>query len=513
MSLNVRRSYRPFKLSTIIIILCAYCVSVSCEKVYPSSIATPNQEFRRKKIDFVFTGQKNRTASPAGWEAYDGSVYSKERGYGWLADLSKSGWDDGGVGQVILQDGTRASPKDLGRLELANGHVAHEGNRPFVFRMDLLDGWYRVTCTSVYPTDRPLPLVDERSIKLRAHDIVFAGAQYGSPTKIEGNRLVEGSGIVEVTDGHLRIVMGDPAYGGWTWSYKGPFWRGWRRWWKHPVVFANSWYQKISRSVDPGFHGFRLNSLEIERIKAPSKKTALVFREFFNRDDSPDINSGIAGANRWIKLKLQPEIPDDIETELYRTSLKLARLKNGKSSIGVVQNKTSPKTGIIRYSTRVSLFTGEGSKIHSGSQEGGLLILGEPTGTTEFNSTFIGVAFDRTRSGTPGWVRYRVGNGRNGYRTDAAIADSSLPFKVTEGEYEIIVDHDVNNNILQRIQINGTDITGLFRPDDRKQRVPSGLFGVRAYMDPLSSGVDLRQFYWYYRVEDISRRDNVLSGT
>jgi hypothetical protein len=167
--------------------------------------------------------------------------------------------------------------------------------------------------------------------------------------------------------------------------------------------------------------------------------------------------------------------------------------------------KTSPEKAIIRYSTRVSLFTGEGSKIHSGSQEAGLLILGEPAGATDFNSTFIGVVFDRDRPDTPGWVKYRVGNGRTGYRTDSAIADSSFPFRVTEGEYEIIADHDVKNNVFQRIQINGKNITELFTPGDRKQRVPRGLFGVRGHMDPLRSGVSLQQFYCYYQVEDLFR--------
>lgn len=457
----------------------------------------------RKKINFIAATERERTPNPAGWEAYDGSVYTQERGYGWLSDLGA--WDGGGFREMVLPDGKRASPIELGRLELANGHIAHDGNKPFVFRIDLLDGWYRVTCTSVYPSDRPLPLVDERGVRFRAHDVVFAGAQYGAPTRIEGNRLVEGSGVVEVTDGHLRVVMGDPAYGGWTWSYSGPFWRGWRRWWKHPVVFANNWYQKLTRTVDPGFHGFRLNSLEVERVKAPAKKTALVFRDFFNRDDGRDINSGVGELNRWRKVKLHPGVPDQIETELYKTSLKLAGPITGKAIIGVLQKMTSPERGIVRYSARVSLFTGEGSKIHSGSQEAGLLILGEPRQPTEFNSTFIGVAFDRSRSETPGWLRYRLGNGGDNYRTNFEIPDTSLPFKITEGEYEIIVDHDVKTNILQQIQINGKDITRLFTPSDRKQRIPRGMFGLRSAMDPLGSGINLQQFYWYYRVEEISR--------
>jgi hypothetical protein len=84
------------------------------------------------------------------------------------------------------------------------------------------------------------------------------------------------------------------------------------------------------------------------------------------------------------------------------------------------------------------------------------------------------------------------------------MPDSSLPFRVTEGEYEIIVDHDVGNNVLRRIQINGKDITQLLTPGERKQRLARGLFGIRASMDSLGSDVTLKQFYWHYRVEDIS---------
>jgi len=456
-----------------------------------------------KRINFVATEGRRRTPNPSGWEVYDGAIYTKEIGYGWLTDLSDR-WDTGGDREVIFPDGTRASPKDKARLELANGHASHSGNDPVVFRIDLPDGWYRVKCASVLPLNGPLPLVDERNFKCRAHDVVFAGSLYGTPLRVEGNRLVEGSGMVEATEGHLRIVMGDPAYGGWTWSYPGPIWRGWIWWWKHPVVFADNWHQKITRSVDPGYHGLRVNSLEIERVAAPVEKSVLFFRDFFNRDDSPDVNSGLTEAKRWIKVKPHPAISNHIGAELYKTSLKLTGPEKGKGAVGVAQKKLSPEKGIIRYSTRVSLFTGEGSKIHSGSQEAGLLILGEPTGLTEFNSTFIGVAFDRSRAETPGWVRYRVGNGKNGYRTNSEIPDSSLPFRVTEGEYEIIVDHDVGNNVLRRIQINGKDITQLFTPGDRRQRVPRGLFGIRASMDSLDSGVTLKQFYWYYRVENIS---------
>ena len=145
----------------------------------------------------------------------------------------------------------------------------------------------------------------------------------------------------------------------------------------------------------------RLNSLEVERVAAPAKKATLVFRDFFNRDDSPDINSGVAEENQWVKVRLNPVV-ERIESELYKTSVNSLVQRSGKAQIGIIQKKMSPEKGTIRYSTRVSLFTGEGSKIHSGFQEAGLLILGEPNALTEFNSTFIGVGFDHNRAASPG---------------------------------------------------------------------------------------------------------------
>jgi hypothetical protein len=473
----------------------------------PSPTATQEHQPLRKRINFISTVGKRRTPSPPGWEEYDGSIYTKERGYGWLSDFALSGWDGGGVGQMILPDDTRASPRALGRLELANWQGNHRENRPLVFRVDLPDGWYRVTCTSVDPDNAPLPLVDQRSIKFRAHDVVFAGPAYGAPLAIEGNRLVEGSGIVEVTEGHLRIVVGDPAYGGWTWSYNGPWYRGWRAWFGKWNLqrYAESWYQKLTRTVDPGFHSLRFNSLEIDQVAAPTAQSTLFFRDFFNRDDSPDINAGVARTHRWVKVTLKPSVPQDIRYDLYKTAIRLTSSAAGKRAIGLAQEKLTPPTGRIRYSTRVSLFIGEGSKIHSGSQEAGLLMLAESGGPSEFNSTFLGVAFDSDRPETQGWVRFRVGDGRNGYRTNLEIPDTLLPFKVTEGEYEVVIDHDVEENVLALVRINGVDITHLFSANDRKQRVARGAFGLRASMDSKNSGVHLEQFYWYYRVEVISR--------
>jgi hypothetical protein len=468
-----------------------------------SMVIRQDQPFQ-KRINLVSIRGKQCTPSPPGWEVYGGAAYTKERGYGWLTDISSSGWDGGGFGEMILPDGTRTSPRALSRLELANWQGIHQENRLLVFRIDLPDGWYRITCTSVDSDNAPLPLVDQRSIKFRAHDVVFAGPAYGAPLKIEGNRLVEGSGIVEVTDGHLRIVVGDPAYGGWTWSYTGPFWRGWRRWWSRHSWLAPTWYQKLTRTVDPGFHSLRFNSLEIEQVAAPMKRPSLFFRDFFNRDDNIDINAGIAEADRWIKTDLNPSSSDHIGSELYKTSLKLTGAENGANVVGLVQRRLSPEKGIIQYSTRVSLFTGEGSKIHSGTQEAGLLILADPAGVHEFSSTFIGIAYDSSKTDTPGRVKYRVGNDRDGYRTNSDIPDIVLPFEITEGEYEIIIEHDIGNNVLSQIHINGEDVTSFWALSDRQQRVSRGLFGIRTSIDPRGSKVQLQQFYWYYRVVDLS---------
>src|SRR5262245_47572130 len=105
--------------------------------------ATQEHQPLRKRTNFISTTGKQRTPSPPGWEEYDGSIYTNERGYGWLSNLTGSGWDGGGVGPMILPDDNRASPGDLGRLELANWQGTHRENRPLVFRVDLPDGWYQ----------------------------------------------------------------------------------------------------------------------------------------------------------------------------------------------------------------------------------------------------------------------------------------------------------------------------------------------------------------------------------
>jgi hypothetical protein len=172
-----------------------------------------------------------------------------------------------------------------------------------------------------------------------------------------------------------------------------------------------------------------------------------------------------------------------------------------KETVSFIQKKSSPATGVVRYSTRVSLFTGEGSKIHKGSQEAGLLILGRLNEPDAYTSTFIGIVFDRQGPDAPGGVIIRVGNGIDGFRTERKVIAEILPFEITEGEYAISVDHDVKGNALRRIRINGFDITNTFLPQDLKQPISNGLFGVRSVLNPQGSGVTLQQFYWYYRVE------------
>lgn len=445
-----------------------------------------------------------KTNNPAGWEEYDGSIYNTERGYGWLISLLEKGTDRGADASIMLNDGTRLTSQDLNRLELANWQGTHQENIPLVFRIDLPDGWYSVTCTSVDPGSSPLPLVDRRSFKCRAHGVVFAGANYGVPLTVSGAKLVEGKGIVEVTDGHLRIVVGDPAYGGWTWKYRGHWYGGWKSWWGKGHLYANGWYQKLTRTVDPGFHSLRLNSLEIERVPAPKRRPTIIFRDFFNRDNDLDINASVIDANHWIRTKLHPDIPDHISTELYQTSIKLSSSKSSNSVLSLLQQKISPEKGIIRYSTRVSLFTGEGSHVHSGVQEAGILMLTDPSESTEYNSTFVGVAFDNTRFETMGWLIYRVGNGKDGYRTNMEIPDTVLPFKITEGEFEIMVDHDLEKNVLRHIRINAVDVTNQLSHKCRTQRIQRGLYGIRSTIDNSNSGVSLQQLYWYYRVEKIN---------
>jgi hypothetical protein len=471
--------------------------------LYPARSTTPdsdrttslsqnsaNEVRYTKKIDLVYrpienehvkTSLNHRTPTPDGWEPYDGSIYTPERGYGWLTNLRGEGRDRGVHGIIVLADGTKTSPQELSRPELANFQSRHSENWLLVFRMDLQNGWYRVSCASVDPMTTGKPLIDQRSFKCRAHDVVFAGANYGAPTVVGGRELVEGSGVVEVTDGHLRVIVGDPAYTGWTWSHPGPWIRGWRDWWNDTSRYANGWYQRLTRTVDPGFHSLGLNALEVERVSAPARPPALVFRDFFNRDDSADVNTGVAEAGRWVRVKLHPRLPDHTSPELYNTSIKFTGPKQGPSVGALLQQ--------------------QGSQKRSGTQEAGIVLLAEPSRPSEFNSTFLGVRFDSSRPETMGWLIYRVGNGDEGYRTKTEVPDTTLPFKITEGEFEIIVEHDVVKNVLRLIKINGADVTDRWSLQDRTQRMSRGRFGIRSLIHNTNPHVSLQQFYWYYRVE------------
>jgi len=257
------------------------------------------------------------------------------------------------------------------------------------------------------------------------------------------------------------------------------------------------------RVVDPGFHSLRLNSLAVEQIAAPTERASLIFRDFFNRDDHPDVNAGVVEAERWAKVKLHPSLRGDIRAELSSTSIKLTGPQSSAAVIGLLQPTLSPADGVIRYSTRVSLFTGEGSRRHSGAQEAGMIILADPQGPTEFNSTFVGVGLDSSHPEALGRLIYRVGNGKGGYRTNLVIPDTALPFKVTAGEFEIILDHDVATKVLRQIRVNGVDVTDQWALQDRRQHLRQGLFGIRSTMNSTLSKVSLQQFYWYYRVEKL----------
>lgn len=232
----------------------------------PAAPAADPMPTRRVKIDLV-APQRRRTPVPPGWAIYDGSRYRPEVGYGRIEELPAEAAADRGLDTtVILPNGTKTSAGQLGRPELAHWQGTHRENRPPVLRVDLPDGWYRVTCTSVDP-GTPLPLVDQRGFKCRARDVVFAGPRHGAPLAVGGMTLVEGTDVVEVTGGHLRIVIGDPAYAGWTWRHPGPWYKGWGSWigrWGGQR-YAESWRQKLTRTVDPGFHSLRLNSLSHHR--------------------------------------------------------------------------------------------------------------------------------------------------------------------------------------------------------------------------------------------------------
>lgn len=453
---------------------------------------------QRLQIDLV-APQRRRTASAPGWLAYDGTRYRTESGYGWIDELPPdSGADRGQDATIVLPNGVKTSARLLARPELAHWQGTHRENRPLVFRIDLRDGWYRVTCTSVDP-GTPLPLVDQRSFKCRARDVVFAGPKHGPPLAVTGPTLVEGADVVEVTGGHLRVVIGDPAYAGWTWRHRGAWHEGWPdwfgRWGGHR--YAESWYQKVTRTVDPGFHSLRLNSLDIEPVAAPRPPRSSVFRDFFDRDDSPDINRGVPEAVHWTRIDLDAGGPS-LQAAIVKTGLALTGTSS-RSAVAFVQPRLSPATGLVRYSTRVSLHTGEGSRSNSGLQEAGLLLLADPEARSDSRLTFVGLTVGHAPS-TSG-LMVRVAGGTPGSPGEVIIRPPQLPLQVTGGEHEIVVDHDVHRRVISRIAVDEVDVTHLVPAAARRQRLDRGLFGIRTVMDPGASGVSLRQFYWYLRVE------------
>jgi hypothetical protein len=461
-----------------------------------------NLVYRPLDDEHLTTLHNQRTRTPAGWEQYDGSAYTAERGYGWLTELRGSGRDRGMSGTVFLPGGEEVSLEKLSRPELASFHHTHLKNDLLVFRIDIPDGWYRVSCASV-DAYYSLPLVDQRSIKCRAHDVVFAGADVGAPIVVGGKDLVEGSKIVEVTDGHLRVIVGDPAYSGWTYAFSGPWYRDLKYWWRFEYNYANSLYQWFTRTVDPGFHSWKLNYIAFRQVAAPASRPLLIFRDFFNRDDSPDLNTGVPEGSRWSFVKPDPKLRDLVHTELYKTSIKVTGTKDRASMGALLQQQLSPAKGITRYSTRVSLYTGEGSRSSTGSQEAGIVLLADASQPSDFDSTFVGVRVDNKQPDGRGRVVYRVGDGGGGFRTNMEIPDTHLPFEISAGEFEIIVEHDMAKKVLKRVSVNGFDITDRLSFQERTQRLPRGLFGVRSVIQNTDARVSLRQFYWYYRLETL----------
>src|SRR3990172_8357380 len=135
----------------------------------PETFAVGGHGHLRRKINFIAAKGNKRTLNPAGWEAYDGSVYAKERGYGWTSQLT--GLYAGGEGEdkvIRFPGGEMKSPRSAERLELATWQGAHQENQPLVFRIDLPNGWYRVGCASVAHAD--LPVIDQRNFNCRAQD-------------------------------------------------------------------------------------------------------------------------------------------------------------------------------------------------------------------------------------------------------------------------------------------------------------------------------------------------------
>ena len=305
--------------------------------------------------------------------------------------------------------------------ELSNWQGTHRENRLIVFRVDLPDGWYRVACASVDPGVE-LPVIDVRSVKCRSHDAVFAGPRHGPPLRVAGRALVEGKSWVEVTERHLRIVVGDPAYAGWVSRHPGPWWRGWRKWFAREGDhrYAEDWLGKLTRVIDPGFHNLRLNSLVIEPASPPPGRAHALFRDFFNRDDAADVNAHVSVGRHWQDV----EIPGTRKAELAleKTAMRLTGSRRHPAGLVVVQEHASPPAGVVRYSTSVSIFAGEGSRAGSGRQEAGLLMLADAQRLNDETSTFVGVVV-----GPQGGVTVRSGNLKGTGSPKATIPAGNLP--------------------------------------------------------------------------------------
>ncbi len=269
------------------------------------------------------------------------------------------------------------------------------------------------------------------------------------------------------------------------------------------ITTPTNWYERLTRTIHHGFHSLELNALQFKRVAPPPHRTELIFRDLFNRDNALDINAGVAASEHWTQLRLHPNLPDPIHAALYQTSIQLSNPERTRGLTGLLQAEPSPAGGIVLYATRVSITTGTGSHQHAGVQEAGLLLLAEPSSPSEFNATFVGVGFDSHHPVTKGRIHYRVGNGRGGYRTNLKIPDVRLPMDITEGEYEIIVKHDVPHNVLRHIRINNVDITPHLTEAQRTQRLTRGLYGIRSAIENTDSHVQPKQHYWYYGVESL----------
>ena len=182
---------------------------------------------------------------------------------------------------------------------------------------------------------------------------------------------------------------------------------------------------------------------------------------------------------------------------LQSTALRLRGSRHQAVGSVVVQEGLSPAEGVVRYTTSVSVCTGEGSRAGSGRQEAGLLLLANPQRPNDDTGTFVGVVVGRrsgvaVRSGNPGLERRSV-----------IISAGELPFDLVAGEYEILVEHDVTANFLRRIAVNGYDISSRVATEVRRPPHNRGRFGIRAVLDPMGSTVALAQFFWFYRVDKI----------